>query len=97
MEIQHNQLPKSKQDSLRQWLNLEAFEVLIEVLESQAFEREADSANAYLKSTTGADALAKDFAKEANLIYDQIANLKAIRAMEKFTVATAKPTTKTTP
>lgn len=95
MQVQQTSLSKPQQDSLRRWLDAEAFSVLIEVLESQAFEFEVNAANQHILATTGNDALAADEALKANAIHEQIANLKKIRAMEKFTVATAKPTTTT--
>jgi len=86
-------LPENKQKTLRRLFDSEGFEVLIEVLESRAFELEIEIANKSLKGTTGYDNEAKESVRQAQVAKGAIALLKDIQSLKVFTVSTAKPTT----
>lgn len=96
MEIQSNNIAQAKRDKLRKLLDSDGFDVLIEVLQSKAFENEVDVANAALEGTTGYDSKAKESARKAVVIHEGIAIIKELVAAKHFTISSAKPNTPNT-
>jgi hypothetical protein len=88
-------LPENKQIVLRRWLDDSAFNLLMEVIESVAFENEVKAANSLLYSTSGMDSEAKEFVRVANLHYEMISTLTKLREnKDPFTISSAKPSPK---
>lgn len=93
---QSNNLPAIKQEKLRRLLDSDGLDVLIEVIESQAFEHECDAANKLMQNSSGYESIAKEAARVAATHHDCIAVLKKLRDQKSpFTTSTAKPNTKT--
>lgn len=86
----------TRQESLRLWLASQQFDALIEVLQSRAFLKEAESVNAQIKANAGAHPLYEETAavvsRDAIQIRFAISLLKKLRAQtEPFQTATAIP------
>lgn len=95
MQLQTKPLSQPKRDNLRRLLEAEGFHVLIEVLESKAFEKECEAANAAIGGTSPYEEKAKGIAQKAIEIHKAIALLRALKGQkEEFTLFTATPSVK---
>jgi hypothetical protein len=94
MLLQSSNLLSAKRDKLRRLLESDGLPILFEVLESMAFEREAEAANALLEERTGYDAQARAAIQTANNIHASIVLIKLLQSKTEFTICTAKPNTK---
>jgi site-specific recombinase len=91
VQIKRKNLPENKQAALQKWLDASEFSTLIDVIQSNAFENEAKAANAQLINTSGMDAQAKEFIRQANLSHEMIEVLTKLRESKTpFTIVEVK-------
>lgn len=94
---QSNNLDRVKQERLRRLFDSDGLDILIEVIESEAFRHECDAANKMVENCAGYESLAKESVRRALVNHECIAILKKLRdSKSPFTTATAKPNTKPT-
>lgn len=97
MLINSENLTATKQSKLRKLLDSDEFSILIEVLTSKAFEHEVTAANCIIEDRPGYDIKAKESARKAKSIHENIAILKEMQAAESHKIYSAKPNTNTKP
>jgi hypothetical protein len=92
MRIQSNPISTVKQSHIRKLLDSEGFQVLIEVLQSRAFEHEVEVANASLTNTSGYELKAKDEAQKAVSTHAAVGLLIEMKNQkDNFKISTATP------
>lgn len=98
MVSQSNNIPREKQEKLRKLLDGEGLDILIEVVESIAFEHECAAANKLMENTEGYIQSAVDSAQQAREAKSCIKIIKDLRERSgPFQTSISKPTPTSTP
>ena len=90
MQIQSHPLSSNKSEALSKWIDLPAFDILVEVLEQGRFDLQIEASKLREEEPdTGFHVKAAALEHQCRMIAQNIASLKLIRTQKEFSVSTA--------
>lgn len=92
MVLKSEHLSSEKVSRLKNWLDDSAFELLVTVLENEAFELEVNAANHLAIGTQGGEKAAEWDKTKAERISFAIETMQRLRSAKVFKIHTAVPT-----